>query len=65
MITLQKALYSASLALLKNMHDSAKALLDYIDEHPHRLTADTFGDDAEQARKLIENLRAALSEMEY
>lgn len=40
------------------------AFLAYIDEYPYRLTSQTFWTDAEQARKLIENLRAALSEVE-
>lgn len=47
-----------------NLYDAARALLDYIDTTPYRLTAATFGEKGCNARKLIENVRDALAEME-
>lgn len=47
-----------------NLYDAARALLDYIDRTPYRLTAATFGENGCNARKLIEDLRAALAEVE-
>lgn len=50
--------------VLGELYDAARALLTYIDLHQHRLTAETFGAEAEQARRLIEDLRDALAEVE-
>lgn len=50
--------------VLGNLYDAARALLNYIDKMPYRLTAATFGEKGCDARKLIEDLRDALAEVE-